>query len=246
MLSIDTSKMILGAAQNFENICWIYPLKIKDIIAIGEEKYSEYLGLLTIDRNRISKELKEGNIKKDLNFSPLEYLLINASLNNTFLVELQKAFSTFIREEVHFLPKQKEIVIGEDFVNKRTLNNENFEDFQNILRAQNKLTIIEPVPKKENPMEKKFRLRREQVAEAKRKEAMKNGEVVTISDSISTLICLNVGVTFENVGELTVYQFQEILARAQMKYKYDMDLRLIAAGANPDKIKPKKWFGKIK
>ena len=41
MLSIDTSKMILGAAQNFENICWIYPLKIKDIIAIGEEKYSE-------------------------------------------------------------------------------------------------------------------------------------------------------------------------------------------------------------
>ena len=64
-------------------------------------------------------------------------------------------------------------------------------------------------------------------------------------DSISTLICLNVGVNFENVGDLTMYQFKNILTRAQAKYKYDLDIRMIAAGADPKKIKPKQWFGKL-
>ena len=42
-----------------------------------------------------------------------------------------------------------------------------------------------------------------------------------------------------------MYQFKDILTRAQAKYKYDLDIRMIAAGADPKKIKPKHWFGKL-
>jgi hypothetical protein len=160
-------------------------------------------------------------------------------------MKLQKAFSTFIREKVHFSFDTQEIIVGEDLNNRRVLNKDNFEDFQNILRAQNKLPVPEPIPENESAMARKFRLRREQLAEVKRKQALKNGESVSLLDSISTLVCFNIGVNFQNVGNLTMYQFKELLARAQTKYKYDLDIRMIAAGADPKKIKPKHWFGKL-
>ena len=58
-------------------------------------------------------------------------------------------------------------------------------------------------------------------------------------------MCLNSGITFKNIGDLTIYQFRDLLAREQAKYKYDLDIRMIAAGADPKKIKPKHWFGKL-
>lgn len=246
MSLINNNKLILGAAQNFNDICWVYPLKIKEIIGMGEENYNRYLAMLTISLRDIQSDLtKAGASPEELNFTTLEYLFLQAYGNDTFLLELEKAFSTFIREKVHFSFEERVIYIGSDFSMERSLNNDNFEDFQNILRTQNKLSVPEPIPANENPMARKFRLRREQVAEAKRKQALKHGETISLSDSICTLVCFNVGVTFQSVGDLTIYQFKELLTRAQMKYKYDLDMRMIAAGADPKKIKPKSWFGKI-
>jgi hypothetical protein len=171
--------------------------------------------------------------------------MVQSMCDNTFFVKLNEAFSTFIREEVHFLFEQKEILIGTDIDRQRTLTKENFNDFQNILRAQNVLPVSEPIPENESPMARKFRMRREQVAEAKRKQAQKSGETISLFDSISTLLTLNPGITFDSVKNLTIYQFKDLLARAQAKYKYDLDIRMIAAGADPKKIKPKHWFGKL-
>lgn len=253
MFLIDDGKLMFGAAINFNDICWVYPLKIKEIIGMGQNTYNEYLSLLALDIREVQKELKKQGIsEEDMPTSTFEYLLLQAQYSpqfnqdvDTFLVKLQKTFSTFIREKVHFSYETQEIIIGEDFINKRVLNKDNFEDFQNIIRAQNQLPVPEPIPENESAMARKFRLRREQVAEAKRKQSLKNGEAISLMDSISTLICLNVGVNFENVGDLTMYQFKDILTRAQAKYKYDLDIRMIAAGADPKKIKPKQWFGKL-
>ena len=243
---------MFGAAINFNNICWVYPLKIKEIIGMGQDIYNECLSLLTLDIREIHKDMrKHGVPEEELNFSAFDYLLMQAQVNenfnndSTFLLKLQKAFSTFIREKVHFSYSTHEIIIGNDFSERRVLNNDNFEDFQNIIRAQHKLPVPEPIPVNENPMARKFRLRREQLAEVKRKEAMRNGETVSLTDSIETLICFNVGINYDNVGDLTMYQFKSILSRAQAKYKYDLDIRMIAAGADPKKIKPKHWFGKL-
>ena len=251
MFLIDDGKLMFGAAINYNDICWVYPLHIKEVIGIGQDVYNEYLSLLAIDIRDVQKELKKSGVsEEEMPGSAFEYLMIQASVSlnfdrGTFLMKLQKAFSTFIREKVHFSFETQEILIGEDFTNKRVFNKENFADFQNILRAQNDLPVPEPVPENESPMARKFRLRREQVAEVKRKQAQKNGEAVSLIDSISTLVCFNVGVTFENVGDLTMYQFKNLLTRAQAKYKYDLDIRMIAAGADPKKIKPKHWFGKL-
>lgn len=246
MFSIEEEKLIAGAAINYNDICWIYPLHVKNIFGMGNNRYSTLLGILCLDIQEVQKEMTKLNIAPEkMPKSAFEYLMGQASVDRTFLVELSEAFSTFIREKVHFLFEAKEILIGDGFKERRVLNEENFEDFQNIVRAQNCLPVPEPIPLNESPMARKFRLRREQVKEAKRKQAAKSGEETSWTDSITTLICLNVGVNYSNVGDLTIYQFRNLFTRAQMKYKYDLDIRMIAAGADPKKIKPKHWFGKL-
>lgn len=255
MFIIDKEKLFLGAAINFNDICWIYQRQLKEIIAMGQSKYHSYLAMLVPDLKEVRKELRKNpQIKEeDLNFTSFEYLLLQYQQaekmyylhdDETFLVELKNAFSTFIKEEVHFSLETKEIFIG-DISRKRKLTEENFEDFQHILLAQHHLPIPEPEPKNESPMARKFRLRKEQVAEAKARQAKNNGDSLTLEQTMSSLICLNMGITFENIGNLTMYQLKELFSRAQAKYKYDLDIRMIAAGADPKKIKPKYWLGKI-
>lgn len=241
MFSIDKNKLFLGAAENFQDICFIYPLRIKEIFGLGSENFEKYLGLLTLNAREVEKKLQESNI--DQKFSAFEFLLISASLNDNFLLDLQKAFSTFIKEEVHISIDTKEIFVG-DISRNRVLNEENFDDFQMVLRAQNCLPVPEPIPENENPMQRKFRLRREQVAEAKRRNAQ-NGEGLPLDEVLTKLICFNVGITFDNVGNLTYYQFRKLFTCAQAKYKYDLDLSMIAAGADPKKVKPKSWLEKL-
>ena len=241
MFLIDKNKLFLGAAENFQDICFIYPLRIKEIFGLGEGNFEKYLGLLTLNAREVEKKLRESGIEQQ--FSAFEFLLISASLNDGFLLDLQKAFFTFIKEEVHISIDTKEIFVG-DINRNRVLNEENFEDFQMVVRAQNCLPVPEPIPKNENPMQRKFRLRREQVAEAKRKNAQ-NGEGLPLDEVLTKLICFNVGITFDNVGDLTYYQFRKLFTCAQAKYKYDLDLSMIAAGADPKKIKPKSWLEKL-
>jgi hypothetical protein len=246
MFTIDEGKLFFGAAINYNDICWVYPLQIKDIISMGQDNYNQYLSILCADIREVQHLMKKGGVsEEDLFDNIFDYLMVQSMCDNTFFVKLNEAFSTFIREEVHFLFEQKEILIGTDIDRQRTLTKENFNDFQNILRAQNVLPVSEPIPENESPMARKFRMRREQVTEAKRKQAQRNGEAISLLDSSSTLMTLNPGVTFENIKNLTIYQFKDLLARAQAKYRYDLDIRMIAAGADPKKIKPKHWFGKL-
>lgn len=246
MFMIDEGKLFFGAAINYNDICWVYPLTIKEIIGMGQDRYNEAISLLCADIREIQILMKkEGVPEENIPDTIFDYLIQQSQSDRIFFVKLQEAFFTFIREKIHFLPEENKIFIGAEFNKEKSLTRENFEDFQNIIRAQNKLPVPEPIPLNESPMAKKFRLRREQVAEAKRKQAQRNGEIISLFDSISTLVCFNVGVTFNSVGDLTIYQFRDLLARAQAKYKYDLDIRMIAAGADPKKIKPKHWFGKL-
>lgn len=242
MFSIDDAQLFCGTPIDF-GICYVFPLTLREIIDLGP-KYEQYLSILTLDKKEIEKNLKKQGIEEEMKYSVFEYLLLSAAFNDNFFLELKQALFTFIKEKISISIESKQIFIGE-LNEERILDEEKFADFQYILRKQNMLPVPEPIPEHETPMQRKFRLRREQVKEAKQRMAQKNGDIVTLKDSISSLICLNIGVTYENFGELSIFAFKELLARAQKKYKYDLDLRLIAAGADPKKIKPKDWFGKL-
>lgn len=225
-----------GCPYNFRQICDIYPLKIKEILNMGIKKYRNYLGTLLLTETEI-KELMEKKIGAEIDeeINPLVYLLQSAEYNDSFFLELQDIFSTFIREEVYFLPKMKAIVIGSP-EKKRMLTPTNFSDFQDILRIQNQKQIAESPPANETAWERKMRLSREKVAAIKKKQSQKDGNELTFQDQLE--IADTFGIDSLNC---TLVSFYAKLRRAREKEKWEQDLQMLCAGADSSKIKTKYW-----
>lgn len=102
---------------------------------IGVSEYYERLGLLLLTTPEIEGIIKKKGInpKEMGDLRPLTYLLRNAEANDTFLLDLETAFSTFINEEILLLPKINAVLVGSP-EDKRLITNDNFEEFQTILR----------------------------------------------------------------------------------------------------------------
>ena len=247
MLMIDNEKLFVGSPVNFYDICLIYPLKINDILSLGKSVYNYQINLLTMNERDMQKMLKEKNIPENsrlYGLSVFEYFMESCENNRNFLLDLEKAFFTFIREKISILPDLKCIVIG-DFKDKRIINKDNFSELQDIIRISNHIPIPEHPPKDESPMARKFRLRREAVEEAKRKKAEKEGANLELEDLIECLCVYGIGFTPQNIGDLTIYALYKLLNRLQKKEQYELDIRMLLAGADSKKVKPKNWITKL-
>lgn len=245
MLSTDISlKALFGAGYQFENICMVYPLKIKEIIGMGQEKYQEQLNLLILTSEDLYNQYKKKGIDVPKDIDVFDNLMFSCENDESFLLDMEEAFYTFIREKVQILSDLKIISIGNG-LEKRIIDKNKFYKFQNILRIQNRLPIEEEAPENESPMQRKFRLRRQERERAKRNSNKEKGEPVHFHDLISSLCVYNIGVNLQNVGDLSIYAFHELLDRVQEKERYDLDIRSLLAGADPKKVKPKNWIRKL-
>lgn len=166
---------------------------------------------------------------------PLHYLLQSAELNNAFSLELQNIFSTFLREDILLLPRIKAVLVGSP-AERRLITADNFPDLQDILRIQNRKEVKEAPPKDESAGERKMRLLREKVAEVKKKQAQKKGEVQELSDLLEIAAVFGI-----DIEKTTLYAFYGLVRRFQRKEKWDQDIRMLCAGADSKKIKPTYW-----
>ena len=247
MLSTDIyNKALFGAAIPLDNICLIYPLTIKEVIGMGEDKYRQQLNVLTLTSQDLYNYYKDRGIEVSEDINVFDNLIDSCENDVRFLLDTQEAFHTFIRERVQILTDLRIISIGNG-IEKRIIDKQKFFTFQNILRIQNRIPIVEEIPEDESPMQRKFRLRREQVKQAKKKQAERNSEqTASLHDLISSLCAYNIGINLQNVGDLSIYAFHELFDRVQEKEKYDFDMRAILAGANPKKVKPKNWIRNLR
>ena len=227
-------------------ICLIYPLSILEVIKLGQEKFQYYLNLLTLSEYEVQNIMKEKGQELDIEMTPLKYLLRSAAFNEMFLLDVKQAFFTFIREKVTFLFEENKILIGSDASEKRFISEENFNEFQNILRIQNHLQIKEKPPEDETEMAKKFRLKREMVEAVKKKINSNTEESPDLDDLISSLCAYGIGITPFNVGNLSIYAFYDLFERRSYKDSYELDIKSLLAGADSKKIKPKYWVRKMK
>ena len=232
MLSLNDIEVIKEQSyacfpSQLSNVCEVYPLKMEEIIKMGSDKYKGYLNLLLLTEAEIAKMIEEkAKIEVDLSeITTLSYLLQSAKLSDSFLLDLQNAFTTFIKEEVLLLPKINAVLIGNDFSKKRLITEKNFSDFQDILRIQNR-----------RPIAKKFRLKREMRDAVKKKQQQKNGT------GLSTCDLLGIAETFHiDWRNCSVYSFYVLLERHQLKEKWQQDIQMLCAGADSQKLKTKYW-----
>lgn len=232
----------VGAPSSFLNICKVYPLTLYEIISMGTNVYNTKLGLLLLTELDIAKIIKEKTGEEpDLGtIRPLSYLLQSAAHDNLFLLELQSCFSTFIKEDILLLPKINSVLVGSP-KDRRLITEENFGEFQDILRIQNKKEVKEAPPENESAIARKFRLKREQRDAAKRKQQEKTGEGQPLTDLLE--IAETFGIDYKNK---TIFAFYNLIRRHQAREKWNQDIQMLCAGADSKKLKTKYWGESLK
>ena len=205
---------------------------------MGQNRYKQLLNTLLLDEIEISKLLKE-KINEDVSpadIDPLQYLLISADNNDAFSLELQEAFTTFLKEEVLFLPKLNSVIVGKDFKQKRLITSKNFLDFQNILKIQNGKKVKTPPPENETAWERKMRLNREKIAEIKRKKNEQAVDGKSFDELIEIAVVYGI-----DVDKVSLLAFYNLMRRYQAQEKWIQDLQMLCAGADSSKIETKYW-----
>lgn len=231
----------LGYPVEFKKLCLIYPPKVKDVVA--NKNYALYTKFLTISQEEIEDDFVKKNIPLDELLTPFEYLLNNAHNSIEFKTLLEQSFYFYIHENVTILPEQKKIIIGDISETKqvqdlRILEEQDFFEFQNLIRETQGAPPIEPPNPNEDARVKAIKAKARYRDQIKEKKGLGN----KLETLLSSIYCMNYGLNPLNIGELSYAAIPDLIARYQEKEKYETDIKSLLAGADSKKIKPKYWI----
>ena len=239
--------LFIGAPVEFKAGVYIYPPKVSDVIL--NQEYGLYSRVLTYSQEEIEDLYAEE--KKDMDFfpTPIEFLLNNCYHKKEYELLCKRAFSFFLKQDVEFLYDKKAILIGKienvlkniQSINQLILiTEEEFFDFQNLIRVAINQKTVERPNLNEHPRIKAMKAKARMRDRVKAKQAAKEGmDLFTIMTSIC---CMGIGITPLNIGEMSYIAMEAILKQYQNKEKYQVDIDSLLAGADSKKIKPKYWI----
>ena len=237
----------IGAPVQFKPGVNIYPPKVKEVVS--NPGYNSFSRVLTYSHEEIEDIFVKEKKEVDSFPTPLEFLLNNCYHNKDYENICKKAFQFFLKSEVEFLYDKKAILIGrvEDVLKELTsidqiimIYEEEFFEFQNLIRMATNQKIAEPPNPNEHPKIKAMKAKARYRDKVKAQQAAKNGmDLFTIMTSIC---CMGIGISSLNIGEMSYVAMQAILSQYQEKEKYSIDIDSLLAGADSKKIKPKYWI----
>lgn len=237
----------LGNPIEFKNICKIYPPKVNDILQ--NKNYPIYKKLFLSSQEDIEDEYVEKKLGTDFP-TPLEYLFQICSTSEKIKQAVIEGFQFFIKEPVLLLSDQKMIVIGDmneilpqlkKVSELRIIQEENFFEFQNTLRLALGEKKADPYNANEHPKIKYFKAK----ARMRDKVKQQSKDGLNFGSLLASICCMGLGITPLNIGELTLVAITNILRYYQEKYKYEIDIQSLMAGASSEKLKPNFWIRNI-
>lgn len=242
------SNFFLGYPSQYENICKIYPPKIKDIL--NEKNYPAYKKLLLSSQEDIEDEYTEMELPLEDAPTPLGYLFVMSATDERIKQIILDAFQFFIKEPVTMLPDQQMIIIGDltetlksikSVEELRILKEDNYFKFQQMLRRAIGQKEIEPYDPNLHPKVKYFK------AKARLRDKVKatSKDALTLGSTLAAICCMDLNLNPLNIGELSQAAVSVLIRYYQEKQKYDIDIRSLLAGADSKKIKPQNWIRNI-
>ncbi len=235
-LSVIREQAYCGYPSQLKGVCDVYPSMMRDYLK-NTIQFSGRLGILLLTETEISDLIKKKTGKEIPidQIRVLDHLLQSAEHDDNFLLDLQEAFSTFIKEDIFILPSYHAVVVGPP-EEKRWITEKNFSDFQTILRVQNRKEVPEPPPENESAIARKMRLKREMREAVKRKQQQKQGTEQDLAELLE--IAETFGIDYM---DKSVYAFYGLVQRNRRKEKWEQDLAMLCAGADPKKMKIEYW-----
>ena len=222
----------------------VYPPKIHDIVS--NRFFPTYRHILTVSQEELEDEYTEKNISQKIP-TPLEFILINSYHDKAFEKMVKDAFYFFLKEQITISYEQKMILVGniKEMLAKATsledipyLNEQNFFDFQNEIRASLGEKPIEPPNPDEHPKIKRMKA----LARLRDRVKAKQGSGINLITTLASICCMGIGITPLNIGEMSYAAIGLLMQTYQEKEKYAIDIASLQAGADSKKINPKYWI----
>ena len=245
-------RILLGFPIDFKDICQIYPPTVNDVV--GNKDFGIYQSLFTMTQEELDKAFLQDERVTQVP-TPFKYLLINYYQDEQVREKIHKAFTFFIHEPVTIVPEIEMLLIGKsedeldpdvDLEEPRLLTEENYFEFQNMIRQVMGVEMEKPPdPEEENldPRIKRYKLKVKQSEELVKKKKAKNAP--TFGTLLTAICCMGIGLNPLNIGEISYACVHWLVAMEQQKEEYDIDIRALLAGADSKKVKPKYWIKNI-
>ena len=245
-------RILLGFPIDFKDICQIYPPTVNDVV--GNKDFGIYQSLFTMTQEELDKAFLQDERVTQVP-TPFKYLLINYYQDEVIREKIHEAFTFFIHEPVTIVPEIEMLLIGKsedeldpnmDLEEPRLLTEENYFEFQNMIRQVMGIEMEEsPDPEEENldPRIKRYKLKVKQSEELLKKKKAKNAP--TFGTLLTAICCMGIGLNPLNIGEISYACVHWLITMEQQKEEYDIDIRALLAGADSKKVKPKYWIKNI-
>lgn len=239
-------RVFLRRPIDFNSICFIYPPSNNDMVDIKD--IMSFFKILTYSQ----EEIEDIYVEKKLDLSklptPFSFLFDTCVELESYQERAKKAFLTFTHEPVHFLKQERKILFGkiqEELAivsspeKLRFLSEDNFFEFQNLIRLSFGEEKIEPP----NPNEHwKIKQMKAKARYRDRIKAKQKSGGISFSTMLESICCMQIGITPLNIGEMSYAASHAILTRWQAKDKYETEIRTLQAGGDSKKIHPKYWI----
>lgn len=240
-------KFLCGLPVMYEDICLVKSPFLKDIAAEGLSKFYQYASFMTIEKPSM------GNSELQQLLSPLsnfEYLFLLAQMEPENHKVISAAFQFFTGDKPIFINEPVSIILG-DPAEKRILNKDNFQGFQDLVSLacalkdpkEDTIEFLDSDTPQVRALKEKLLKGRKDRENAKRKERKKTGEKeLELSDLVASLAIGTNSYNVLNVWDLTYYAFQDQLKRMSWREEFDINTRASLAGAKLDKKKLSHWI----
>ena len=242
------SNFFLGLPVAFQDICSVYPPKVKDIL--NTKNYAVYRKLFLSSQEDIEDEYTELKMSLDDVPTPLEYLFLMCESDPRIKDIVIEGFQFFIKEPVTLLSDQKIIVVGElkevlttikSVDELRIIKEDNYFEFQQLLRRSIGEKEVEPYDPNLHPKVKYFKAK----ARLRDRVKAKSKENLTLGSTLAAICCMDLNLNPLNIGELSQAAISVLVRYYQEKQKYEIDIKSLLAGADSKKVKPQNWIRNI-
>ena len=256
-------KVFLGYPVKFKDICQVYPPTVNDVV--GNDDFNAYQALFTMTQEELNdaynEQVKSQGFQvpqapiegqpiqqKQLPIpTPFQYLLMNYHQDEEMRRKIEDGFKLLLHEPVTIVPEIEMLLIGKsedeldpdkDLDNPRLLTNDNFFDFQNVIRSVLGEKAIEPIDPDEDPRVQRIKAKGRQ----RDRIAAKKQRGPTFGTLLAAICCMGIGLSPLNIGEVSYASVQWLVGIYQQKEEYSLDIRSLLAGADSKKVKPKYWI----
>lgn len=210
-----------------------------------------YQSLFTMTQEDLDEAyLKDENVVQIP--TPFQYLLMNYYQDDEVRKKIEEAFILFVHEPVTIVPEIEMLLIGKnedeldpdvDLENPRLLTEENFFNFQNMIRMIMGMNLVKPPDPEEanlDPRIKRYKMKIKEHEKIVNKKKSKTAP--TLGTLLAAICCMGIGLNPLNIGEMSYACVQWLISMEQQKEEYDVDIRALLAGADSKKVKPKYWI----